>query len=46
MNYFNINKSKKLNSYYWAIKYENNNEGYLSIGEPPHIGLFNLIKYF
>ena len=35
--YFSINRPKKLNSYYWTIKYLNNNEGYLSIGEPPHI---------
>ena len=44
MNYFNINKEKKLSSYYWLIKYENSNEGYISIGEPPHIYDLNNYK--
>ena len=39
MQYFNNNNNnqKKINLYYWTIKYENNNEGFISIGEPPHI---------
>ena len=34
--YYN-NNIKKLNSFYWTFNYQNNNEGYLSIGDPPHI---------
>ena len=37
MHYFNNNNSEKINSYYWTIKYENKNDGFISIGEPPHI---------
>jgi hypothetical protein len=38
---YNSNKKNenRLNSFYWTIKYDNNNinDGYLSIGDPPHI---------
>ena len=34
--YSNNTTKKKLKSFYWEIKYENNS-GYISIGDPPHI---------
>ena len=37
MQYYSNETSKnKLKSFYWSIKYENNS-GYISIGDPPHI---------
>ena len=32
-----LNQEKVLKSFYWTIKFEENNEGYISIGDPPHI---------